>query len=548
MEDREDLRSILPFLPLLLRSSSLFWPSQVVEALKTLGRGPLHSLVDSGELLFLAISDLRNSLCLSNQPLAPSVAQGYAFFFDELMSGVESKKWFEEAIPALANLLLRLPSLLEEHYQSTGMVIDGERGAGLRLLNSQEAGIVFLSQELVAAFLCCSFFCLFPVNNRASKDLPMINFDGLFASLYDDYSHNQENKIWCIIHYLKRISSDMPKGIVSFERKVLPFDGHHLQVSYPDANFWSASVIPLCRFETHSSGRIEDQSGAAVEVDFANKYLGGGALRRGCVQEEIRFMISPELIVGMLFLPSMAENEAIEIVGVERFSNYTGYASSFRFSGDYVDKRDVDELGRRKTWIVAVDALCGPGMRQYREKFLLREVNKAFCGFLSQSKCQPCQEILRENRCSSELVYASTSTSMEASEGNSADEILKHSQKSRPSTEQRDSIGIATGNWGCGAFGGDPEVKTIIQWLAASQAQRPFIAYYTFGLEALQNLDQVADWILSHHWTVGDLWNMLVEYSTLRWKGETNVGFFKWLLPSITEHDDVKDSPNILDS
>lgn len=30
-------------------------------------------------------------------------------------------------------------------------------------------------------------------------------------------------------------------------------------------------------------------------------------------------------------------------------------------------------------------------------------------------------------------------------------------------------IGIATGNWGCGAFGGDPEIKTIIQWLAASQ-------------------------------------------------------------------------------
>lgn len=32
-----------------------------------------------------------------------------------------------------------------------------------------------------------------------------------------------------------------------------------------------------------------------------------------------------------------------------------------------------------------------------------------------------------------------------------------------------DDIGIATGNWGCGAFGGDPEVKTIVQWLAASQ-------------------------------------------------------------------------------
>lgn len=51
------------------------------------------------------------------------------------------------------------------------------------------------------------------------------------------------------------------------------------------------------------------------------------------------------------------------------------YASSFRFSGDYVDDKDVDTLGRRKTRIVAIDALCGPGMRQYRDKFLLRFVN-----------------------------------------------------------------------------------------------------------------------------------------------------------------------------
>jgi poly(ADP-ribose) glycohydrolase len=42
------------------------------------------------------------------------------------------------------------------------------------------------------------------------------------------------------------------------------------------------------------------------------------------VQEEIRFMINPELIVGMLFMASMGDNEAIEIVGAERFSQYMG--------------------------------------------------------------------------------------------------------------------------------------------------------------------------------------------------------------------------------
>lgn len=35
-------------------------------------------------------------------------------------------------------------------------------------------------------------------------------------------------------------------------------------------------------------------------------------------------MIYPELIAGMLFLPAMAENESVKMVGAERFSNYTG--------------------------------------------------------------------------------------------------------------------------------------------------------------------------------------------------------------------------------
>lgn len=42
------------------------------------------------------------------------------------------------------------------------------------------------------------------------------------------------------------------------------------------------------------------------------------------MQEEILFMIIPELIAGMLFLPAMSDNEAIEIVGTERFSSYSG--------------------------------------------------------------------------------------------------------------------------------------------------------------------------------------------------------------------------------
>lgn len=37
-----------------------------------------------------------------------------------------------------------------------------------------------------------------------------------------------------------------------------------------------------------------------------------------------------------------------------------------------------------------------------------------------------------------------------------------------------DKIGIATGNWGCGAFGGDVDLKSMLQWLAASQVSNTF--------------------------------------------------------------------------
>ncbi|PSS35766.1 Poly(ADP-ribose) glycohydrolase [Actinidia chinensis var. chinensis] len=556
MEDRVDLESILPYLPVMVRSTSLFWPSQVVEALKALSRGPHHSRVDTGEVLFLAISDLRQSLSLSHssERLASSAPDGYALFFDDLIFRADAAKWFGDVVPGLANLILRLPSLLEAHYQNS----DGSGGregvkTGLRVLESQEPGIVFLSQELIGALLACSFFCLFPITNRGLKHLPTINFDHLFAwyscffrSLYESYSEKQENKIKCITHYFERICSCMPVGVVSFERKVLPFEHCSPCASYPKADFWSKSFTPLCSIKIYRAGLIEDQSCEALEVDFANKYLGGGALHRGCVQEEIRFMINPELIAGMLFLPSMADNEAIEIVGAERFSNYTGYGSSFRFSGDNVDRKGLDSLGRRRTRIIAIDALCSPGKKQFGLECLLREINKALCGFFDQSRSWQHQRLFQDEELSRTRIdqdvkgplHGAPLTTLGTNEEILGGQMIRSSEeKCIQHVDHQDQIGIATGNWGCGAFGGDPELKATIQWLAASQALRPFISYYTFGVGALDTLDQVTQWILSHEWTVGELWNMLVDYSSQRLTGETNLGFFRWLLPSLSTSD-----------
>ncbi|PKA61597.1 Poly(ADP-ribose) glycohydrolase 1 [Apostasia shenzhenica] len=550
MELREDLKSIVPFLPFIVRSSTLiYWPPKALESLKSLSLGPDISRVDSGEILFDAIVDLRDSLGLSSEPMAPHAAEGYSLFFDELMSRMESMAWFSEVVPKLAALLLRLPMLLEAQYLDSDKKF-GVAKAGLRLMEQQEAGIVFLSQELVAALLACALLCLFPTRGRAWKHLPTINFDQLFGAFHPYCQESQEHKIKCLIHYFERICLCMPIGFVSFERKVFPFKQSEHGVLYPEEAFWSNSTIPMCSFEAFTSGFIEDQQNEALEVDFANEYLGGGALHMGCVQEEIRFMINPELIVGMLFMVSMRKNEAIEIIGSERFSSYMGYGSSFSYAGDYVDSKQLDPMGRRKTRIVALDALVFPGKQQYGVDGLVRELNKAYCGFLDHLKYESSMKKLQgASFCKSHLNMDDDSSAIRsdlfASDDTSSQvgDTLISSSAGVPREDKFklvghtgsfsciENIGIATGNWGCGAFGGDPEIKSILQWLAASQALRPFIHYYTFGVTTLRRLEEVTQWIISHGWTVGDLWSILLEYCAKRLNNQTSMGFFSWLLP-----------------
>lgn len=52
-----------------------------------------------------------------------------------------------------------------------------------------------------------------------------------------------------------------------------------------------------------------------VQVDFANKYLGGGVLGHGCVQEEIRFMICPEMIITRLFTEVLEDKDSLVMTG-----------------------------------------------------------------------------------------------------------------------------------------------------------------------------------------------------------------------------------------
>lgn len=243
-----------------------------------------------------------------------------------------------------------------------------------------------------------------------------------------------------------------------------------------------------------------------------------------CIQEEIRFMINPELAAGMVFLPAMSANESIEIVGAERYSNYTGYASTFRFTGDVHDSRPRDAWGRRQTHIIAIDALSQPGDDQFRLPYRMRELSKAYCGFLDtgnnlngnsctnlkSSVVQESEELVsnigsQSNGFSMEFELAElVDTRDECDEAvdeppGTSGELQGRDDGGKAGVEGvKGGLGIATGNWGCGVFGGNLPLKSMLQWLAASQAGRPFVLYFSF-----QNPDALRLQVLGFFPTTG---------------------------------------------
>lgn len=89
---------------------------------------------------------------------------------------------------------------------------------------------------------------------------------------------------------------------------------------------------------------------------------------KGCVQEEIRFITCPELIVARLFVEELADNEALVVQGVEKYSNYEGYQDTFKFRGSFNDDREKAQ----KRVLVAIDALDIPQIQndeQLRHKY-----------------------------------------------------------------------------------------------------------------------------------------------------------------------------------
>lgn len=324
-------------------------------------------------------------------------------FFTTEATLEERERFFDETLPEMQKMMINFPKVIT---------------APPKLLLKGENFTVYMTQAQCAHLLVAAFFCAFPRRNSKSRrqteyeHFNEINFDRLYS--------NKQNveKLRTLLNYFDRVTREMPNGVVSFQRCVQT-------ESYPE--FKSSRDIPL-DVEIRAEGFIENEGECFVQVDFANEYIGGGVLGRGCVQEEIRFIICPELIVSMLITEKMGLHECVIITGAEMYSKYTGYASSYKFNGNKIDQISRDNLKRKMTQLVAMDAIpyYTDNGAQYTAKNMQRDIRKAYISFAS--------------------------TCPKAT--------------------------IATGNWGCGAFGGDPQLKFLIQLMAAAVAKKPLM-YFT---------------------------------------------------------------------
>ncbi|CAL8127204.1 unnamed protein product [Orchesella dallaii] len=278
------------------------------------------------------------------------------YCIDQIMTDGERTHFFSKVIPYMTRLVLGLPEIVT---------------CPLPILRKNVNHNISLSQRQVACLLANAFFSTFPKRFQFEAELPSINFKDLFADNHGEDERRlimKAQKIRCLIHYFTRVAADSPQGVITYTRKNL----RHCNM--PD---WKKIDKGLTKFVPLIRGTIEDDGAGLLKVDFANKFIGGGVLGRGAVQEEILFVIYPELMLTRLFTEKLNYSESVIITGCERFCKYSGYSLNFKFDGDYQDTTQYDSKGRRCTQIAAIDALyISRPLFQFHPKHITREVNK----------------------------------------------------------------------------------------------------------------------------------------------------------------------------
>ena len=283
------------------------------------------------------------------------------FFFMKGMKQENDQEFYISTLPFLANLALELPVLFPKE---------------LPILKQNTSNSLTFTKRQVACLIIHMFFGTIKRNKMIDKMHGLINFQ-CFLTHRNKIMYE---KLCCLFNYFARLEKktiDLTLN-VSYIR---------LQAQTNTLKYWKNSEKLLQNVTIMDKGGIEDFTENSIQVDFANKYIGGGALVEAAVQEEIRFIVSPECFPSMIIFEHFLDDEVGYIIGTEQISKYIGYGEDFEYYGDFIEKEPkIDNITRRlDVNILALDALCFwvPNKdEQFQEDSLLRELNKAYIGLI----------------------------------------------------------------------------------------------------------------------------------------------------------------------
>jgi len=388
--------------------------------------------------------------------------------------GEEGKEFFSKTLPFIQELILQLPVQFPDMKS-------------IPILRQGHAATLTLTAHQCAVILACAFFNLLP----GGWMCPSLDFGFILST--------SKEKTKCLLHYFHRLAvGGISKRNVSFHRLVLK----------DPEKFKPQEGTKLTEFKVLPVGHMIEDAHGCLQADFANKWIGGGVLRGGCVQEEILFVEKPECLCSLLFCQVMLDNESITLVGAERFSKHTGYARGFKYAGDFVDKTPLDPKGRIANVIIAYDALVAFATNQYREDMMMREIVKTFVAV----------DLPKDAVCAGEKLTAYAPRADKES-NSSAGEEAKDTSVVAPQQYAFDTF--STGNWGCGAFGGDIPLKSMLQWIGCSEAKKK-VLYHTFGDHRAQGLESVVGAVMKAGKSSSWLWGSLLAYLKRKRQGSRN--------------------------
>ena len=352
------------------------------------------------------------------------------------LKSVLQDKFSLRTFPVMIKAALRMPELF-----SNGV---------LEILTPGTTKTISLTREQIACLLAHMFLCTLktPIWNKH-----WCTFGIWFAT----NSRPAREYLKCLLAYFAELD---PQGRPSNPQEEVHFTRSVLK-SPPD---WKKSTSCFTDDTLTPSLSLHPEPGCNVEVSFANKDVGFGV---SGTQEEVKMGMSPEACVVMLLVPTLLDNETLLIRGSRQVGMYEGIGRDVKFIGVQSEPKNWSLRCIIAMDGMEIDCLDEECIVELREYVLLRELNKAYCGFVSMG------------------------------------------------TEQ---VTIATGHWGCGAFGGNKYVKSLIQIMAACEANKRLVFHdvtqktqNSSKQRFLEMLMEVTKMLYRRQRTVGQLYTAITQ-------------------------------------